>query len=174
MKRWAVLTVLLYALALVVLTLPLVLVAFGSWFKPGPQIPLTENLALFKNWGYWLWLAVMIAGQLLLLLLPINIAERRLPARRPLRIPVIVTAFFLANLCLAGLTSLLCAIFKENGAVKDGGASLFQFLNPFPLNQPDSVWHFVGGIIITVIAFWVVWGGLFSAVSPKRMTKIPW
>ena len=52
------------------------------------------------NWGYWLWLAVLVAGQLLLLLLPINIAERRLPARRPLKIPVIVTAFFLANLCL--------------------------------------------------------------------------
>jgi hypothetical protein len=161
MKRWAVLTVLLYALALLVLTLPVMLIAFGSWFKPEPHIPLQETLALFKNWGYWLWLVVMVAGQLLLLLLPINIVERRLPARRPLKIPVIVTAFFLANLCLAGLISLLCAIFKENGVIKEGGAYLFQFLNPLPLNQPDSFWHFVGGIIITVTAFWIIWAFIF-------------
>ena len=31
MKRWAVLTVLLYALALLVLTVPVVLIAFGNW-----------------------------------------------------------------------------------------------------------------------------------------------
>ena len=31
MKRWAILTVLLYALALLVLTLPVVLIAFGNW-----------------------------------------------------------------------------------------------------------------------------------------------
>ena len=31
MKRWAILTVCLYALALLVLTLPVVLIAFGGW-----------------------------------------------------------------------------------------------------------------------------------------------
>ena len=56
---------------------------------------------------------MLVAGQALLLLLPINIAERRLPARRPLKIPVIVTAFFLANLCFAGIFSILCAIFTD-------------------------------------------------------------
>ncbi len=72
-----------------------------------------EALDIYAVWGYWLWLAVLVAGQFLLLLLPINIAERRLPARRPLKIPVIVTAFFLANLVFAGIFSILCAIVTD-------------------------------------------------------------
>jgi hypothetical protein len=162
MKRWAVLTVMLYAWALVLLTLPVVLVAFGNWGKSQSHAGVHEVIrGYYLNLGYWLWLAVLVGGQFLLLLLPINLAERRLPARRPLKIPVIVTGFFLANLCFAGILSILCAGFKENGAVKDGGGSLFQYLNPFPLNQPDSGWHFLGGIIIMVVTFWLMWAFIF-------------
>ena len=113
MKRWAVLTVLLYALALLVLTVPVAQAAFGNWGKNAGGASLHDILEAFKFWGYWVWLVVLVAGQSLLLLLPISISERRLPARRPLKIPVIVTAFFLANLLLAGLLSLLCAIFRD-------------------------------------------------------------
>jgi NADH:ubiquinone oxidoreductase subunit 6 (subunit J) len=101
MKRWAIYTSLLYALALLLLSLPMILICF--------QVSLANAATIYANWPYWLWLAIMVTGQFLLLLLPINIAERRLPVRRKLKIPVIVTAFFLANLCLAGLISLLCA-----------------------------------------------------------------
>ena len=89
---------------------------------------LQDALKIYLHWGYWLWLAVLVAGQALLLLLPINIAERRLPARRPLKMPVLVSAFFLANLFLAGLLSLLCANFKEDG-------EFFRFL-PVVQTQP--------------------------------------
>src|SRR5450755_3781497 len=108
MKRWAFLTVLLYAVALALLTLPVILLAFGHWGKNNDSKGFHDTLEFYQNWAYWIWLAVLMAGQALLLLLPIRIAERRLPARRPLRTPVIVTAFFLANLCLAGLVSGLC------------------------------------------------------------------
>src|SRR6516225_8990219 len=101
MKRWAVLTVLLYALALVLLTVPVMLVAFGNWGKtPSSAGSLNEILQLYLAWGYWLWLAVLAGGQALLLLLPLKIA-------------VIVTSFFLANLCFAGIFSIVCAIFKD-------------------------------------------------------------
>jgi len=52
---------------------------------------------------------------------PVDISERRLPARRKLKVPVIVTAFFLANLFLAGIFSILCAIFT------DGALNVFSF-----------------------------------------------
>src|ERR1017187_9969259 len=115
MKRWAILTVLLYALALLVLTLPVVLIAFGNWGFRNDQWRFHETLQLYSNWGYWLWLGILVAGQALLLLLPINLAEHRLPARRPVKVPVIVTGLFLANLFVAGLVSILCADFKEDG-----------------------------------------------------------
>jgi hypothetical protein len=162
MKRWAVLTVLLYALALVLLTLPVDLIAFGNWGKSQSNAGLHEVIqSYFLNLGYWLWLAVLIGGQFLLLLLPINLAERRLPARRPLKIPVIVTAFFLANLCFAGIFSILCAIFTDK---------TFDYFDLFALfhpgaNQNGQNNHSGNGtlvtMILTLVLFWIVWAFIF-------------
>ena len=113
MKRWAVLTVLLYALALLLLTVPVIWIAFMAGRDNG--VGLANALKIYVHWGYWLWLAVLVAGQALLLLLPINIAERRLPARRPLKVPVIVTAFFLANLVSPECFQFFAPYFREDG-----------------------------------------------------------
>lgn len=154
MKRWAIFTVLLYALALLLLTVPVVSAAFGHWAKNATS--LQDVLKIFQEWAYWLWLAVLVAGQALLLLLPIGIAERRLPARRPLKVPVIVTAFFLANLLLAGVVSLLCAGFKEDGMVA------FSYLAPIAPdpNNADG-WSFTGSVLVTLLFFWLAWAVVF-------------
>jgi hypothetical protein len=160
MKRWAVLTVLLYALALIFLTAPVVLIAGGNWGKNG-GLGFHDVLQIYLQWGYWLWLGILVIGQILLLLLPINIAERRLPARRKLKIPVIVTAFFLANLLLAGLVSLLCAIFKDDGfeifTFVDYIVNLFRQQSPF---QPTG-WGGVTSVIIITVIFWIIWAVIF-------------
>jgi hypothetical protein len=131
-------------------------------------------LKIYLPSGYWLWLAIMVAGQALLLLLPINIAERRLPARRPLKVPVIVTAFFLANLLFAGLLAVFCAIFKEEGF------SIFGFLTPFKANEllPSDL-QTVIGMIITILVFWFIWTIVFRSYAKsddpgalvKRITR---
>lgn len=176
MKRWAILTVLLYTLALILLTLPLILVTFGGWGLNGDNVGLAEAAKIYSQWGYWLWLAVLTAGQFLLLLLPINIAERRLPARRPLKIPVIVTAFFLANLLFAGIFSILCALFTDN-AFEYFDVTL---LLPHSSEQPN---HSGNGVIFTMIGtaiiFWIVWGIIFHRATKsdepdalvKRLTR---
>ena len=171
MKRWAVLTVLLYAFALVLLTLPVDLVAFGNWGKNPSNTVLHDALQLYLNWGYWLWLAVLVAGQALLLLLPISIAERRLPARRPLKLPVIVTAFFLANLFFAGVFSLLCAFIKDNAfgvfALPNLFLNLANTLNHNPAtNASVPGWQSVLSILVPVFVFWLVWAIIF-----RRATK---
>jgi hypothetical protein len=155
MKRWAILTVLLYALALLLLTVPLLRVAFGGWGKSG-VIGLQEAFKVYVNWWYWLWLAIMVAGEALLLLLPLNITECRLTPRRPLKIPVLVTAFFLANLVFAGLLTIFCVAFKEDGF------GLFGFLTPFKTNEvsPSDLQTLVG-MIITVLVFWFIWAAIF-------------
>jgi hypothetical protein len=171
MKRWAVLTVLLYALALILLTAPVVLAAFGNWGKNNDNKGFHETLELYQNWGYWIWLAVLVAGQALLLLLPINLAERRLPARRPLKVPVIVSAFFLANLCVAGLLSVLCAIFTENGfqvlnlnGLLTGAANSLYHVQTG--NDGDFNWQTVLGGVVPLLVFWLVWAVIF-----RRATK---
>jgi hypothetical protein len=179
MKRWAVLTVFLYALALLLLTAPVLLIGLGNWGKTGSGIHLKEIGQLYLYWGYWLWLALLLAGQALLLLLPINIAERRLPARRPLKIPIIVTAFFLANLFIAGIFSILCAIFL------DGAFNLFDLFNLSTMfqtqssNNGGSTWGNDCGVIITLFSFWILWAVVFRSFAKqdepdallKRLTR---
>ena len=158
MKRWAVLTVLIYALALLVLTFPVVWIAFSGWSDKG--VSLHNALKIYRHWSYWLWLTVLVTGQALLLLLPINISERRLPARRPLKTPVIVSAFFLANLCFAGLVSILCLYFKEDGF------NFFGYFLPFKPNQVSPSDFATGfGAVITGLAFWIIWGVIFRSFA---------
>ncbi len=178
MKRWAILTVFLYALALILLTVPVVSLAFGGWGKQS-SMSVHEVLGFFTVWPYWVWLGVLVAGQVLLLLLPIHITERRLPARRPLKVPVIVTAFFLGNLCFAAVTSLLAALFKENGIVREGGLTLIDSMNPFPAGPNNSGWHGFWAVVITISLFWLIWGLVFrhyaraddDAALLKRLTR---
>ena len=158
MKRWALLTVLLYAAALLLLTVPAIWIAFSGWSEKGVSLP--NALKMYLRWAYWLWLAVFVAGQALLLLLPIHIAERRLPARRPLKVPVIVTAFFLANLCFAFLLSLLCLYFQEDGV------NFFGYFLPFKPNQvaPSNFSTEFGAVVIG-LAFWVIWAVVFRSFA---------
>lgn len=110
MKRWALVVVLLYGLMLGLLTMPLVLVAgleYSAQTGWGNRLELADLLTLFRHWGYWLFLAVMLAGQAALLLVPVAAAQGRPVSRRRLRGPLLASSFFLANLTLAGLSALL-------------------------------------------------------------------
>ena len=168
MKRWAVLTTLIYALALLLLTLPLFLTPFGDWAVGGAS-KLSAAFNANADW-YWLWFGVLVAGQALLLLLPINIAERRLPARRPLKLPILVAGFFLAILVLAGLLAIFCALFKEDGF------GIFGFLTPFRASElaPSNLQSEVG-MILTVLVFWFTWAVVFrhfaAADAPESLLK---
>ena len=166
MKPWAVLTVLLYALALLALTLPVDLLAFGNWARDGSQHGFQDVLQNFYlNWGYWLWLAVLVAGQALLLLLPLRIADRRLPARRPLKIPVLVTAFFLANLLLAGAVSLLCALFRDDVRVIFTFADrLTNLFRQTPGPQSTTGGDFISFLLL-LACFWIFWAFFFRRAT---------
>jgi len=182
MKRWAILTVLLYALALVLLTVPVLLAAFGNWgIDKSSNTSLSDAIKIYSSWGYWLWLAIMMAGQALLLLLPINLTERRLPARRPLKTPVIVGAFLLANLCFAGIFAIFCAISADKAFDQFNLFALFSTGNN-QSGQPsgnNSGWGTIWTMILTVLIFWVIWGIVFNRFAKsddpsslvKRLTR---
>src|SRR6266853_972214 len=68
MKRWAVLTVMFYVLALVALTVPVILICFGDWWLGKDRgVGWEEAVPAYMELGYWLWLALMACGQALLL-----------------------------------------------------------------------------------------------------------
>src|SRR5476651_165041 len=156
MKRWAVLTVFLYALALIVLSVPVTFAAFANWGKTDMNVNFQGLFQLYQQWDYWLWLAVLVGGQALLLLLPIDISERRLPARRKLMVPVIVTAFFLGSLCFAGILSILCAI------IKDGGLDVLSFVDKiFAKDGQMTTPGVIVNLLIDTSLFWIAWAFIF-------------
>ncbi len=117
MKRWAILTVALYALLLMLLTVPVICLGWARWASAAPggpgwenKVSVSEAVALFQEWGYWLGFAVIVSAQALLLLVPVKAAERRPVARRHLLVPVITGAFLLANLLLAGVFAIIAAV----------------------------------------------------------------
>ena len=78
MKRWAVLVVLLYLLILVVLTAPLIVVAFYPSNRAGLELALEPLL----EWGYWAALVVFVAAQAVMLIVPVELSLGRPTSQR--------------------------------------------------------------------------------------------
>jgi len=173
MKRWAALTVLLYLIALILLSAPIMSLAFGAFWSEHQVTTFSEALRIYRGWGYWLWLAVMGTGQALFLLLPLDLRERKLAPRRPLVVPVFTATFFLANLTAAGLLSGLSALSE------DQGFDLIDFVgklvsgniewNPVTKHalqvagtSANSGWLvFWSGSFTIITGFWVIWALVF-------------
>ena len=92
MKRWAILTVALYGIILVMLSFPLLLLfgldhdAQAGWHQ---SLETSDFAEAYSSWWFYLWLGIMMAGQALLLLVPLDIARERPTQRRWLRVPVL-------------------------------------------------------------------------------------
>jgi hypothetical protein len=163
MKRWAFYTVLIYITALLLLAFPVIYIAFA-----GKNNTVQQAVDVYFSWVFWLWLTVLAAGQFLLLLVPIDISERRLPSRRKLKVPVIVGAFLLGNLFLAGLVSVLCALFKEQGLDIFDAQNLFIWIaNTWNHNQQlkPSDHYSILAVLWPVLVCWFVWAVIFRRAA---------
>jgi hypothetical protein len=152
MKRWGVAVAGLYFLVLVVLSFPLALAAF--W----PDNGAGETLGLYKAWFYWAYVLFVVAGECLLLMVPVRLAEGRMRGRRPLLVPVITSALFFALLLFFFAWSLSLGLGGDKGLA---------------FGLPDFlVWFVVGGVPALL---WAVWAVLFHrftrADSPESLTK---
>jgi len=174
MKRWAVLTVLLYLIALVVLSAPVIALAFGKfWCQNGEGTTFQGSFQIYQLWSYWLWLAIMVSGQALLLVVPLDIRERRFTPRRPLLVPMFTATFFLANLTVAGLFSLLCVLFKDDAfnVVEFVGHLMRGNIEWNPVtnralqaagSSANSDWVVaLSGSLTIIMGFWVIWALTF-------------
>lgn len=187
MKRWAALTVLLYVLTLVVLSVPALTVSFGGWAtKDDSGVQVKEAIRIYEQAWFWAWLAIMGLGQALLLVVPVGIAGRRFTARRPLLVPVLVAAFFLANIAFGVVLSVLCA------AMGDRGGDVFGLIGELALSDParnyvagkvfkgavgtgTATLDYILGMIVVIAFLWLVWGLVFyrfaKADDPEALVK---
>jgi hypothetical protein len=139
MKRWALLVVVLYAIALTALAWPLLIASFGTeLFKWG----LEPDLSLWV----WIWI---VAGtlsllQAALLVVPVRVASRRPVSKRWIFWPILATV--LATLLLgAGMS-----------------ASVYETLyNTSWIDKTE--WSRWAGVVVA--AFWVIWAFIFGFYS---------
>src|SRR5439155_10312787 len=114
------------------------------------------------------WTAVLVLGQALLLLVPIDIAQGR-PARRRLFVPVITAALLFACIVTGAIFSLLCAVFGDKAlnyldtvssaqAVQNPVAA--QVMRQLGVGSGTGLEFFLGvaGILFAV---WLLWAAVF-------------
>lgn len=194
MRKWCVITVLLYVLLLVALTFPVAYIGTLDWSitPSGTLVPKTDHsldiFELFSEPGYYVWLGVMGLCQLLLLLVPLDTVQERPVARRKLWVPVVTGSFLFANLVFAGICCLLFAHYGDEGLEKllfwanfgtpvnelSPVASQTQKFLGISLSESDR--HVLCSLCI-LLFLWLVWGWIFHRVSrnhdaPTTMKKI--
>ncbi|MFZ0962740.1 MAG: hypothetical protein WAO35_17870 [Terriglobia bacterium] len=107
MKRWAVLVVILYFAFLVALTGPFFLVAFY------PMESVRNALGIFSERMYWIALGVMIVGQAVMLLTPVDLALHRPASRRSVLWPILASGLMVGLLVVGAVISMDEYIRKE-------------------------------------------------------------
>ncbi len=104
-RLWAVLILLVYGAMLVALTSRLYLVSFE--FE-------TDLGNLYEAWPYWLLLGLCVAGQAVLLFVPVGAAEGRPVARRRLLAPILVSGLFFGLLVCGIVLSAFCGVWGDD------------------------------------------------------------
>ena len=140
MKPWHLIVAGLYLLVLVALVAPLY--ALGFWRGPS-----AEQFAGFVGSGpVWLALGAMGLCQLMLLLVPVGIANRRPITRGALWPTVLVGALMMGLLGLAASVSVRATILGD---------------------KPETPWELpvMAGLVVALWGFWAV---VFSRLAGKR------
>ncbi len=191
MKRWAFVTVGLYAVLLMALTIPVAILCTHEWLATvnGEKVwsldfKFMEAAGLFQTWGYWIWLGILVTAQALLLLIPVARQDRRPMAQRRLVVPVVVASFLLANLFFAGALSILSAAMGDEGlnALAMPGEYAEEVINAAPeLSAAHaSIGRALGGDWLVfsqlsgmLVVFWLVWGLIFHHFAKVDTVETP-
>jgi hypothetical protein len=174
MKRWAILTVLLYGIFLALLSAPLVTVcSLGSADPPNPglkvDVSFSQALQIFQEWSFWIWLGVLLTAQGVLLLVPLDLSQKRLKPRAHVLVPIGVSSFLLANLLFAALGSLLVGVFNEKGFEAFANLPEVFFQNRFSqqffaaigVSTVSKSGQFALMCFQILGVFWLLWGFIF-------------
>ena len=146
MRHWGIVITIFYALVLIFLLSPgagLIFLKMDSWKD------------FYAHWFFWLWIAIFVGGQGLLIFLTVDTSQKRLRYRQHILISVAASALLFALLTMAFIYSLVGGIFGDH--------SISEFL-------------FSSRIIVLAlwIGLWLVWIIIFYIYfreSSKLLTK---
>jgi hypothetical protein len=117
-KRWPVITILLYAIWVTTVFTPIIL-CFVFWLG-NPNAPdvykLVCSLNIFNSdaWPLWIFCAILILSQMLLLIIPVKIMKQRPIPRRSFWFTAIAAGALFALITLGIVWSIAAAIFGDD------------------------------------------------------------
>jgi hypothetical protein len=135
MKQWAVFTVLLYSLLVVLFFFPVVIeltsllameVFRGD--ESGDIDMAGDIIEIYKAWQFWIWCGIILLIQASLLLVPVKVPEEAATPKRHIRVTVITIALLFSILLLGFVCSIAFAIFGDNVLVDPFFLLLFSFI----------------------------------------------
>lgn len=140
MKPWHLVVAGLYLLVLALLAAPLYAIGLGHW-------PAADQVSLFYgNPAVWLAIATLVVCQLVLLLIPVRIAQRRPITQGALWPTVLLGAAMLTLLGFAAALSIHAIIAGDDPA------------------QTWEIYLLAGGLV----GLWTFWGAVFHRLSRER------
>ena len=135
MKRWAFVTIFLYGAMLFLLTTPLIVASFPNNYEMS-----VEDLEIYSVWGYWAWLGILVLAQGLLLIVPVDLSQRKDVSRRKLIIPVITSALLMAVVLVSGIYTIGELIMGD--VIPDGGFFIIIFTSLLWVTWSVIFWRF--------------------------------
>lgn len=170
MKRWALLVALLYGLILTIIAWPVTVSAFIPLKVTGDIITITKsevlesfsriNFSGILSWQFLAALTIMVVSQLALLVIPVDISEKRPIAKRRLVFPI-VTAGLMGALLITGLVvSISEFLIRES---EQTGMALATLGNPGSTANLKEVFSeptFMRAIGVFIFA-WLLWALIF-------------
>jgi hypothetical protein len=149
MRKWGLVDSLFYAAAVILLLIPLAVALVGNWKTIGE---LHDRIFEANGyWATWICVAVFVCGQIVLLVLTVDLTQRRLKPRTHILVSAITASLFLA--ILSSLAFLSFALAIRGDRIDDWAISLLRWV---PL------------------AAWVVWGIVFyryARGTPDAVTR---
>lgn len=122
MKRWALLTAVLYVGAITLLTVPVIALAFPKASRPE---------LLYFEWGYWVWVAFITLCALLLIAAPVRLARARSRSRRPVTLTIGATGLLLTLLVFGAAFSIGEVLAHDHAAAwlgNDGTTAIYRLV----------------------------------------------
>jgi hypothetical protein len=156
MRKWGILVSLVYALIVLGLLVPGMALLAG-YSSPRSASFFPDMRDLFAVGIVWLPIAVVLCGQVVLLVLSADTSQKRLKPRAPIMVSYTVTAMLFALLTFAALSSLGAAIYSD------------KFI--------DRFWPTETYVIVAWAALWLLWGVVFflffrnSTVATTRLVS---
>jgi len=116
-KRWPVITILLYTMWVTVVFMPVVF--FVAMWLSGAGGPDLDDIPAFYGqfWPFWIFCAVIIISQFLLLIVPIKIVKQRPKAQRSFWVTAIAAGALFAIVVLGIAWSIAAATYGD-GAIE--------------------------------------------------------